>query len=467
MEARTLTQGDWDWSEVVMISGMITQRENLLSLIKEAKIRGKCTVVGGHHATSFPQECLDAGCDFMVMGEAETAMESLISALEKGHRTGVFKSDHRPDLARHGILPRVDLLNLDDYLIMGVQVSRGCPHDCEFCQVPQLQGRNQRWKVPHQVEQELSRLYDMGWRGDVLITDDNFIGNRKLAVQVLRRINEWSKAHHAPFIFHAQASLELGQDLELMDLMTEANFSSVWVGIESPDEDILQQANKRQNLRHPILESVENIRDNGLAVMAHFVVGFDHEAPGIRKRIVSLVEAAHIPLAFPHVLQALPHTRLWRRLETSGRLLADKTTHGLLVERPNFVPTRPEKEISEDYVKVWEALYRVPRFLSRTYHYYAAMRPTRRALAIERGEVPLEPPPGTGIPLGKKLGEVRGVMMMLWRQLVVSPHRAQFWRQFRGMRRNNPSRLYPYLRTCAVGESMHDLRNEIHETAAG
>ena len=475
METRTLNKSHWDWAEVIMISGMIIQKRGILSLIKEAKSRGKCTVVGGHYATSFPEECLEAGCDFMVMGEAENTMNDLVSALEKGHQKGIFENDSKPDMTQCTVIPRFDLLNPDDYMLMGVQISRGCPHDCEFCQIPQLQGRNQRWKAPAQValflydnntlivERELSRLYEIGWCGDVLITDDNFIGNRKLAVQMLGRIIEWSKSHGEPFVFHVQASLDLGQDLELVDLMTEANFSSVWVGIETPDKDILEHANKRQNIRNPILESIENIRDNGLLVMAHFVVGFDHEPSGISEQVVSLVERTHIPLVFPHILQALPNSRLWKRLEASGRLLAGRTTHGLLIEKPNFVPTRPEKEICEDYNRIWYELYNTPQFLSRTYHYYSAMRPTRRALTLQRGEVPSVQPSGSGYPIKKHLGDVKGFMMMLWRQVIMGSHRAQFWRQHMEIRKYNPSRWYAYLRTCAIGESMHDLMSEIQE----
>ena len=218
-----LTASSWQWADLVMITGMIIQREGILRLVREAKERGKTVIVGGPCASSLPQEVLDAGADFLVRGEGETTIPRLLAALREGQPGGVIEEDGKPNMAISPV-PRFDLVTLDDYAIIGIQTSRGCPFDCEFCDIVSLYGRTPRGKDPGQVIAELETLYRLGWRGLVFFSDDNFIGNQDHARAILNRLIPWVQARGEPFGFWTQASVNLGQDREMIDLLTAANF---------------------------------------------------------------------------------------------------------------------------------------------------------------------------------------------------------------------------------------------------
>ncbi|MBI4964400.1 MAG: B12-binding domain-containing radical SAM protein [Desulfomonile tiedjei] len=460
--ARGLTEDDWNWAEIVMISGMIVQRDSLLALVKEAKQRGKRIVVGGPYPTSLPNEALEAGCDFLVRGEGESAIPLFLEALEQGKTSGIVENQNKPDMS-DSPTPRFDLLNFDDYIALGVQTSRGCPFDCEFCDIVNLYGRKPRYKSADQLINELDTIYRLGWRREVFITDDNFIGSKTHSRNLLSKLIPWMKSHGEPFSFWTQTSVNLGQDLELIDLLTEANFSTVFLGIESPDEDILALNRKVQNIQNPLLESVANINANGLSIVASFVIGFDNERPGAGERICSFVETAGIPIAALNMLQALPNTRLWERLSKEGRLLENQTSGQTSGARMNFIPTRPESEITEEYLAAWDYLYEPSRYLERAYRYFRKMRPTRAAKAKREGEsVPasrtLESPSKRQI--GQDLSRF---LRFSWKQGILSDHKVQYWSQLLGMWRNNPSRLVKYLNDCGLGENMISFKKVVRE----
>ena len=284
LNARHLTEADWDWADLVLISGMIIQKAGVLSLVRQAKQRGKTSVVGGPYATSLSHEVLDAGADFLVRGEGELAIPYFLAALEDNQPGGVFQEDRKPEINESPV-PRFDLVNLEDYLSMGIQTSRGCPFNCEFCDVINLYGRVPRHKTPDQVLRELETLYRLGWRREVFICDDNFIGNKDQARAILQQLIPWSKNHGEPFAFWTQTSVNLGQDVPLIDLLTEANFSHVLLGVETPETDLLKQAGKYQNLQNPLAESLGNINAHGLSMLASFIIGFDGEKTGTGDRI--------------------------------------------------------------------------------------------------------------------------------------------------------------------------------------
>ena len=445
-EVGPVREEDWNWADIVLLSGMIEQTVHLLELIREAKARGKRVVVGGPYATIQPDDCLTAGCDLLLRGEAENAMDKLLAALNEDMGERVIDNRERPDLSLSPI-PRFDLLDLRQYIVMGVQTSRGCPYACEFCSVADLVGRKPRYKNPGQVIKELETLFDLGWRGEIFITDDNFIGNKRQARAILEKLNPWLRDHDEPFDFHAHVSVDLGSDEDMMDRLTDANFTTVYVGIESTDPEVLERTNKHQNIRHPPLEGVRKIRDNGLNVVGHFIMGFDGEEPGEGDRIIQFIEACRMPMALVHILKALPGTRLWKRLEQEGRLLPDRSVMDSLPARPNFVPTRPELEIMEEYHGIWDTVFNRSHYLSRTYHYFTAMRPRRRTLRLRRG--------------GSLKGvhrNLRAFLRLVWWQGVRSSSRRQFWWQIKGMRAANPSQLPAYIGTCGVGENMFELR---------
>lgn len=458
--ARRVTEEEWNWSEVVMITGMIAQRPSFLALAREAKTRGKTVVVGGPFATSLPDRALEAGCDFLVSGEAEETMADLVAAIENGAKSGIFESPDRPDL-RTSPTPRFDLVELTDYASISVQTSRGCPHDCEFCDIVNLYGRTPRYKSPEQMIQELETLYRLGWRSEVFISDDNFIGNPAHARALLHELIPWMKSHGEPFVFWTQASVNLGRDAEMIDLMTEANFSTVFIGIESPDEEVLAITGKYQNIRHPMLESLDTINRNGLTAMASFVLGLDGEQEGVGDRIVSFVEASRIPAVLINTLCAVPNTRLWNRLIEEGRLSAspDKCdgTGGPL----NYVATRPEQDILKEHADACALLFEPRRFLDRAYQYYLAMRPTRKALGREESSPEPRLPVDAGRSLRRTFWDVVGFFRLVWWQGIRPPYRLVFWKQLFGMWRRNPSRLVAYLKMCALGENLFALREAI------
>jgi radical SAM superfamily enzyme YgiQ (UPF0313 family) len=460
-----LTEADWQWADLVLISAMYIQRAGLLALVREAKLRGKTVVAGGPHPTSLPEAALEAGCDFVVRGEGENTIPLLLEAMRLG-RTGVIENADKPDLATSPI-PRFDLLHLKDYATVTIQTSRGCPFDCEFCDVVNLFGRIPRYKAPKQVIAELEALHRLGARGSVFICDDNFIGSKKHARALLAELTPWMRSRGEPFSFLTQASVNLGQDPELMDLMTAANLDKVFIGIESPDEQVLHTSHKYHNIKHPLVESLRNLQENGLAVIGSFIIGLDGERSGAGQRISAFLEETAIPMAMLGVLQAAPHTSLWQRLEKEGRLRPDVGDDGGTFAALNYEPDRPEAEIMQEYVAAWDYLYDPSRFLARAYRYHLAICPRRRAPALAPGS----PGPGDrvadqGLARRRMLLDAKALCKILWWQGVRAPYRRQFLTQLLGMWRRNPSRLAEYLLTCAMGEDLFDLRKVVREKAA-
>ncbi len=450
---------DWNWPDLVMISAMLIQKDNFIELIREAKSRGKTVVVGGPYATSVPEDSLAAGCDFLVRGEGENTIPLLLESLKQGLSGGVIENPEKPDLSLSPV-PRFDLLNLRNYEALGIQTSRGCPFGCEFCDIINLYGPKPRYKTPTQVVNELDAVYKLGWRDVIFICDDNFIGSRKHAVALLKDMDVWMKANGSPFSFMTQASINLGQDKELIDLMTQPNFATVFVGLESPDEEVLAGANKFQNIRNPLLESVNNITKNGLTVLGSFIIGFDGEKPGMGKRIASFVKETNIPIIMFNKLQPIPNTKLWDRLKAEGRLIENKIGGNFISSSMNYIPSRPESEIDREFTDAWDELYTPSNFLTRSYNYYLMMRPTRDAMARKQGiEVPKEPK--KPVSLRRTLLDLSQIIRLSWRQGIVSSARMQFWRQLIGIIQKNPSRLIPYLTSLVMGEDMLRIRKEI------
>jgi radical SAM superfamily enzyme YgiQ (UPF0313 family) len=457
-----LTAASWQWADLVMITGMIIQREGILRLVRQAKARGKTVIVGGPCATSLPQDMLEAGADFLVRGEGETAIPRLLAALRQGQPGGVIEEDGKPQMSISPV-PRFDLATFEDYVTIGIQTSRGCPFDCEFCDIVSLYGRTPRYKDPGQVIAELETLYHLGWRGVVFISDDNFIGNRDQARAILKRLIPWMETHGEPFFFWTQASMNLGQDREMIDLLTAANFGYVFLGVETPEPDLLRAAGKYQNLRNSLQDSLMAINANGLNLIASFIIGFDGERRGAVDRIVEFVEELAIPITMINLLQPLPNTRLWQRLEQEGRLLHDKTSGDFYGMGFNYLPTRPPEEILAEFVRGLDLLYEPSRFLARVYRYFLAMRPTRRALGRQAGKNGPGPSrTSMQLPSSRRPSEgLAPLMRLILRQGIRDNCRWQFWKQLLGIFRQNPSRLKSYLVCCSMGEDLFALRRDI------
>jgi len=432
---RAVTEAEWQWAEIVIFSGMIVQKNDLLEQIQQAKKRDKLVAVGGPYATSIPEEVEQAGADFLILDEGEITIPLFIEALERGEKKGIFRTTEKPDVTTTPI-PRYDLLELDKYDSMSVQFSRGCPFQCEFCDIIVLYGRKPRTKTPQQLLAELDYLYAIGWRRTVFIVDDNFIGNKRNVKLLLKELKIWQAEHQYPFRFDTEASVDLANETELMQLMVECNFAAVFLGIETPDEDSLELTKKFQNTRSSLAEAVDKIIRIGLRPMAGFIIGFDNEKKGAGKRIMNFVEEAAIPTALFGMLQALPHTALWHRLEKEGRLINNVKQDINQTTLMNFIPTRPIEDIASEYVEAFWTLYDPTRYLDRIYKCFLK-------LGHSPCPVPFKFP---------HLIDLKALAIVIWRQGVKRPNRWQFWHHLLGILRHNPAVFTDYLTMCAHNE---------------
>lgn len=444
---RLETEADWAWADLVIISGMIVQKPDMLHLIRESKRRGKRVAVGGPYVTSVPEAAQSAGVDFLILDEGEITLPLFVAALERGETSGVFRAGgEKPDVT-HTPVPRFDLLDLKAYNEMSVQFSRGCPFQCEFCDIIVLYGRKPRTKTPAQLLAELQALYNLGWRRSIFVVDDNFIGNKRNVKLLLRELGPWMAAHEYPFRLSTEASVDLAQDSELLELMIAANFGAVFLGIETPDAESLSLTQKFQNTRNSLAESVQTINRAGLSVMAGFILGFDGERSGAGDRIIDFVEATAIPKAMFGMLQALPNTALWHRLQKEGRLVEEnQETQGHQMALMNFVPTRPPQELAREYASCFWELYEPSRYLSRVHRHFMAMKPAPHKVPFRMLE----------------LIELRAVLIICWRQGIKRNTRVQFWRQLFSILRHNSRVFVPYLSNCALIEHFLDYRQTVH-----
>ncbi|WP_428561415.1 MAG: B12-binding domain-containing radical SAM protein [Solidesulfovibrio sp. DCME] len=461
LNVRPLVEADWDGIELLLVTGMLVQRESLLALLTEAKARGVATAAGGAYPTTSPQEVLDAGCDFLIQGEGENTIPEMVAAIAAGRTSGTFVCGKKPDLAASPV-PCFDLIAPGDYESMSLQTSRGCPFACEFCDIVSLFGRAQRHKTPEQVLGELEAIRQLGFRGTVFVADDNFIGNRPRAVALLERIIEWQARHDEPFDFITQASVNLGQDIPLIDLLTAANFSYVFVGIESPDEDVLTAAHKVQNVRNPLLDSLRAINANGLSVIGSFILGMDGEKAGAGERMRAFAETADLPWVMVNVLRALPLTALWDRLKAEGRL-HDSIKESGWDALTNFTPQRPIETIFAEQAAALSALYAPGAYLGRAFRATLAMRPTRASMP---GATPkAKADPALAVPPKNNSPDFMPLVRLIWRQGVIGEARWQFWRQLAIVARHNPSRLRRYIVLCGMGENLFSFERNIRDQA--
>jgi radical SAM superfamily enzyme YgiQ (UPF0313 family) len=356
------------WAEIVCTGGMLPQQKSMLNFIRRAHDLDRIVVVGGSDPTSQPDVYLEA--DFLVLGEGEVTIPMFLNDLQREAKSGRYFSEEKANMLKV-VVPRYDLINFRNYLMIGLQFSRGCPFNCEFCDIIELYGRIPRFKSNEQVIKELQSLYDLGYRGHIDIVDDNFTGNKKKAKDLLRELKAWSQNHGYPFYFATEASIDLTDDDELLQLMKDVDFRYVFLGIETSENDTLKLNNKIQNVNKPIEDAVRKLLSHGIVSNGGYIIGFDSESRQIADNMIDSIQKSGICMAMISLLYALPNTQLTRRLAFEGRLFQqasrsigendiDQTTSGL-----NFVTLISRTEILMNFIRVIDAIYEPSNYYKR------------------------------------------------------------------------------------------------------
>ena len=361
LNVRPLKAADIAWADIIFATAMLVQKDSLRRVVQRCKEQGKRVVIGGPYVTTSMGHVPEA--DHLFLGEAETTLPQFVQDLAAGTAQHCYQAAERPPLSATPI-PDFGLAELKRYSAMSVQYSRGCPFQCEFCDIIEIYGRIPRTKSTAQLLAELDALRGVGWRGTVFIVDDNFIGNKRNVKRLLPELAAWQERHGRPFAFLTEASVNLAEDEELLAGMRRAGFRSVFLGIETPVAESLREARKTQNTRGDLLESVRTIQRHGLEVMGGFIVGFDTDPADIFERQLTFIRESAIPLAMVGLLTALPDTQLWRRLEREGRLLAESSgnnTSGSL----NFVPKMDPARLLAGYQTIMRTLYSPREYYQR------------------------------------------------------------------------------------------------------
>lgn len=360
-----LKDKDLLWADYVFISAMSIQKESVKTVISRCKALGVKIVAGGPLFTAFPEE-FEGDVDHFVLDEAEITLPPFLDDLKKRQAKHFYTSQQRADI-RNTPLPLWELADLKKYASMNIQYSRGCPFDCEFCNITVLHGRVPRTKEKEQIVAEMESLYLRGWRGGIFFVDDNFIGNKvKLKKEVLPAIIEWMKKRNHPFTLSTEVSINLSDDEELIHMMVQAGFDTVFIGIETPNEESLAECSKLQNRNRDLIACVKKIQRSGLEVQAGFIVGFDKDPASIFERLIAFIQESGIATAMVGLLNAPHGTKLYHRLKKEGRLLSaasgDNTDFSI-----NFKPKMNHETLISGYRKVVHTIYS-PK------HYYARVR---------------------------------------------------------------------------------------------
>src|ERR1700687_2990055 len=397
------------WADLVMVSAMAVQRKGVRLILERASKLNRRTMIGGPYASSDPDALLPLA-DHVVVGEPDEMFGQIALDLERGSARRLYHIAEKPDVSRTPV-PRFDLLALNKYTFMSVQFSRGCPFTCEFCDIITIYGRRPRTKSATQLTGELDALLRLGWRKDVFVVDDNFIGNHKAALELVEELERWQRRNGYPFAFFTEASIDLASRPALLDGMVKANFCRVFIGIESPSAESLKETKKFQNLRRDPLESIRLIQQHGLWVMGGFIVGFDSDPPDIFDQQIEFVERAAIPWAMTGVLQAPPTTPLYQRMKREGRLLQNNPEPSNF-DPPNFRTVLPLPDLLDGTKRMLLTLYDPRHFYERVLDSLERwqLQPEQKAPALS-------------------LFYLLGVLLRsAWKQGVLSSYRREYWR---------------------------------------
>lgn len=419
LNVQRLRDSDLSWANFVMIGAMIVHRESVNEIIARAEQFRLPVVGGGPLFTTGYEEY--AGRVHSVLGEAEGIIAEVVADMESGKLKTTYQRRGWPDVSTVPP-PRWDLIRLRDYATMAVQFSRGCPYDCEFCDVIVMNGRRPRTKSPAQMMAELEPLVAAGWNNPVFVVDDNFIGNRVRVKEFLQEIIVWRKRRPVRFPFLTEASINLADDQELLDLMVQAGFRTVFVGIETPNVQSLVECNKMQNVGRDLSEAIRAIQRSGMEVMGGFIVGFDNDPCEIFDVLFDFIQRNGVAKAMVGLLTALPKTRLYHRLLGEGRLSASSTgnnTEAVL----NFIPKLDREFLLNGYRQLMKSLYEPRTYYQRVLTFLAE-----------------HPPRGRGQTL--RWSDLRAFARSLWTMGVLHRGRLAFWKFLAAVATRHPRQLH-------------------------
>jgi radical SAM superfamily enzyme YgiQ (UPF0313 family) len=430
MNVDELRDSDIEWADIVFASAMIVQNTSLEDVVRRARAFGKRIVVGGPYVSTSSESLPDA--DHIFIGEAEETLPEFIRDLELGIPAKTYKADERPSLHATPV-PDFSLIDMEQYSAMNIQYSRGCPFNCEFCDIIEIYGRVPRTKTNDQILAELDALRDAGWRGLVFIVDDNFIGNKKNVRLLMPDLIDWSQANGFPFSFITEASVNLAEDDALLKQMQCAGFRRIFLGIETPVEESLKEAQKGQNTRRSLIDSIRKIQGYGMEIMAGFIVGFDNDPENIFDLQKEFIRESAIPLAMVGLLSALPDTQLWRRLEKEGRLEGYHSGNNTDCSL-NFVPKMDRDRLIEGFQSILQNIYNPKEYYARALDCLSRFHQDR-----------IEPRQSS---LKKDLQAFYRIVMTLG---IRDRSRVQFWRYFYKLVRFHPRDFAHGLTLAAMG----------------
>jgi len=400
------------WADLVMVGAMRVQKEGLEEILARARRLGRRTIVGGPHASVEPDEVLKLA-DHVVVGEPDEVFHQIAKDLEDGTAKRLYKIQARPDLTRTPVA-RFDLLKTDCYASMPIQFSRGCPFQCEFCDIIELYGQKPRTKRPQQILAELDTLLSLGWKKQVFIVDDNFIGNHQRARELALELEKWQRAHGFPLVFYTEASLDLARRPALIEAMVKANFFYVFVGVESPSKESLVEAKKLQNLALEPMDAVQLLHRSGLWVTGGFILGFDADTEDIFAQQIDFIERAAIPWAMTGFLHAVPRTPLHDRMKKAGRLIEARVSSSDSTP-PNFRTALPFPVLLRGFQKTIASIYDPTKFYERA-------RRSLRNWESRNCQRPAHQP---------TLGSIlKIVLRSIWHQGLRSSYRGAYWKYF-------------------------------------
>ena len=372
MNIASLLENDIRWADYVFIGAMSVQSESVLQIIQKCKQLHTKMVAGGPLFTGDPEGFPDI--DHLILNEAEITLPGFLEDIQNNVPKRIYQTKEHADLNLSPI-PDYSLINPSKYAQLSIQYTRGCPYNCEFCQITALLGRRVRTKSTQQILNELDQIFQTGFRGSVFFVDDNFIGNRrKIKEDLLPAIHIWMKIHKYPFVFTTEASIDLSDDSELMQLMVLAGFAKVFVGIETPDESSLQECDKKLNMKRDLIESVNLIQSSGIEVSGGFIVGFDNDTHDIFQRQIDFIQKSGIITAMVGLLNAPSNTRLYERLSNEGRIIqkssGNNTSYSL-----NIITKMDREILLNGYQTIVRNIYSSKAYHERVVRFLKAYQP--------------------------------------------------------------------------------------------